>query len=140
VGLHDGSGRIGPRPELGMSTKTIKNKNTMSSDNDSQPDSLTLPPDHSQKGSRNRKGATVDRVTCFSAEPATFSCPEIQPPAAHELQQVLEGIYYSDMYAEVASPSASSRRTPKYDRRGNLISRRAGTAGTGGVCVRGRAR
>ncbi len=131
MGLHDGSGRIAPRPELGMSTKTIKNKNTMSSDNDSQPDFLTLPPDHSQQG--KRKGAKVDRVTCFSAEPATFSWPEIQPPVAHELQQVLEEMYYSDMYADVGSRGQGSRRTPRYDKRGNLISRRAGTAGTGGA-------
>ena len=127
-----GSGRIGNH------TKSLKNQSGPVSQphSDSPLEHQDIPALDQPRRARRNKGVTVDRVTCFSAEP-TFSWPETEPPAAHELQGVLEGLYYSDMYADTGSRGASSRRTPSKpqpNKRGSLLSRRAGTAGTGGVC------
>jgi hypothetical protein len=61
-----------------------------------------------------------------------FSDPE--PPSLYELQGILEGIYHSNLYDKKEFASrVSSRGTTKQNKRGNVISRRAGTAGTGGA-------
>ena len=84
----------------------------------------------SAEGKRKKRNGKRERVTCVSAEP-TYSWPEVEPPNFGDLQGILEALYRSDMYS-VQAP-ASTRRTPKQpNKRHNIISRRAGTAGTGG--------
>lgn len=55
----------------------------------------------------------------------------MEPPTLFQLQNTLEEIYNSNLFeTAAASRGASSRRQNK---RGNVISRRAETAGTGGA-------
>jgi hypothetical protein len=66
---------------------------------------------------------------CHSAEPA-YLWPEVAAPEPWELQSIVEELYHSDVFAKM-SCHATSRKT-RQNKRG-FISRRAGTAGTGGT-------
>ena len=82
---------------------------------------------------RSKKQTTFGSGHRSTVAASSHAWPEVKVPALGEIQGILEGIYHSNIFAIAPFSRKSSRKTPNRNSRGNLISQRAGTAGTGGT-------